>query len=168
MKKLILLAVIITLLSCNLETPTQFSDKALNDSLITLDKSKITFKEVINQYKGKKILIDIWASWCADCIKGLPKIKELQKEFPEVIFLFLSVDKKETAWKKGIKRFRIEGEHYNLPKGMKKGDLVDFLNTSWIPRYIVLDKKGNIQLFKAIKASDRSIKVALQKTNTSF
>ena len=163
MKKLILLVVAIILTSCNFETPTQFSEKALNDTLISLDGSKISFKEVINQYKGKKILIDVWASWCADCVKGMPKIKQLQKKFPEVVFLFLSVDKKNNSWKNGIIKFKINGEHYNLPKGNKEGDFVDFINLWWIPRYLVVDKKGNISLFKATEVSDKRIMQALKK-----
>lgn len=162
MKKLILLIALV-FASCNFETPTQFSEKAYNDTLYSLDDTSTAFKEVINQYKGKKVLIDVWASWCADCIKGLPAIKNLQKEFPDVVFIFLSVDKKQNSWKNGIKRFNIEGEHYNLPNGMKDGDFVDFLNSSWIPRYVVVDEQGSISLFKATKASDKRIIEALKK-----
>ena len=160
MKKLLFLLAILLFISC--EKPTHFSEKALNDTVISLDDSSSTFKEVINQYKGKKIVIDVWASWCADCIRGLPKVKELQEEFPEVVFLFLSVDEKNDAWKKGIKRFNILGEHYNLPKGMKNGDFVDFVNLNWIPRYIVVDENGTISLFKATKATDKNIEKALK------
>ncbi|ARV07634.1 redoxin [Polaribacter sp. SA4-10] len=161
-KKTILLLSLI-LVSCNFETPTQFSEKALSDTVIALDDSSSSFKEVINQYKGKKILIDVWASWCADCIKGLPKVKELQKEFPEVVFLFLSIDEKKDSWKRGVQRFKINGEHYNLPKGMNNGDFVDFLNLNWIPRCLVIDENGGITLFKATKSSDKKIIEALKK-----
>ena len=162
-KKIIFLLITLVLTSCNFETPTQFSEKALNDTVYSINDKTQTFKEVLAQYKGKKILIDVWASWCGDCIKGLPTVKKLQKEFPDVVFLFLSVDKKQNSWKKGVQRFRIEGEHYNLPKGMKDGDLVDFLGVSWIPRYIVVDKQGSITVFNATKASDKRIVEALKK-----
>ena len=46
---------------------------------------------------------------------------------------------------------------------MKKGDLVEFLNVSWIPRYIVVNEKGEITLFKATDASDKDIIRALKK-----
>ena len=164
MIKKIILVLSLFLVSCNFETPTQFSEKALNDTVVALDDSSASFKDVVNKYKGKKVLIDVWASWCADCIKGLPNVKELQKEFPEVVFLFLSVDERQNSWKKGIQRFKINGEHYNLPKGMKKGDFVDFLNLNWIPRYLVIDEKGGSTLFKATKASDKSIIEALRKS----
>lgn len=121
-----------------------------------------TFKDVIDQYKGKKVLIDVWASWCRDCLVGMPKVKELQTAFPEVVYLFLSVDEKKSSWKRGVKRYDVIGEHYNLPQGMKKGDLVGFLNLSWIPRYVVVDENGKIILFNATDASDENIIKALK------
>ncbi|MCI2229081.1 TlpA family protein disulfide reductase [Polaribacter sp. MSW13] len=160
MKKIIIVFLVF-LSSCTFETPTQFSEKALNDKVTSLNGTQSTFKEIINQYKGKKVLIDVWASWCADCFKSLPKVKQLQKDFPDVVYLFLSVDEKSTSWKRAIQRFKIEGEHYNFPKGMKNGDFVDFINLNWIPRYIVVDENGGIKLFKATKSSDKRIVEAL-------
>ena len=149
--------------SCSFEVPKEFSDKALNEKLYNLKDIDATLQEVLSQYKGKKVLIDVWASQCRDCIAGLPKVKEIQREFKEVVFLFLSVDERIDSWKRGVKRYNIKGEHYNLPKGMKKGDLVEFLNISWIPRYVVVNEKGEITLFKATDASDKDIITALKK-----
>ncbi|MDG2357531.1 MAG: TlpA disulfide reductase family protein [Polaribacter sp.] len=148
-------------MSCNLETPLEFSEKALHENLESIEGVSSSFEGIINKYKGKKILVDVWASWCRDCIEGIPKVKELQKEFPGVVYLFLSVDEKVDSWKRSVKHYDIIGEHYNMSKGMKNGDLVDFLDLSWIPRYLVLDEKGKISVFNAIDASDQKIKEAL-------
>ncbi|MFK8061128.1 MAG: TlpA family protein disulfide reductase [Polaribacter sp.] len=156
--------ILLLFISCNFETPKEFSNEALNEKLMDLNDVSITFKEIINKHKGEKILIDIWASWCRDCIEGFPKVKKLQKEFPEVAFLFLSVDKRINSWKRGIQRHKIQGEHYNLPKGMKDGDFVDFIGLGWIPRYMVIDEKGKIILFKATDASDKDIITAFKKS----
>ena len=150
-------------MSCNLEKPTQFSEEANLEMLIGQDDSKITLREVIQQQKGKKILIDVWASWCADCIRGIPKVKKLQKEFPDVVFLFLSVDRSNPSWKRAIKKYNLVGEHYNLPKGMDDGNFVDYINLNWIPRYMVIDETGKIELFKATNAADKDIVKALKK-----
>ena len=83
MKK-IFLVLLIALGSCNFERPTQFSKLALNDTVYSLNKTVFSIEEVLQKYKGKKVLIDVWASWCGDCIKGLPAVKNLQKEYPEV------------------------------------------------------------------------------------
>ncbi|MDG1226687.1 MAG: TlpA disulfide reductase family protein [Polaribacter sp.] len=164
MYKIVLILVLLFFFtSCSFEAPKEFSDKALNEKLYNLKDIDLTLQEVLNQYKGKKVLIDVWASWCRDCIAGLPKVKELQGEFREVVFLFLSVDERIDSWKRGVKRYKIKGEHYNLPKGMKKGDLVEFLNVSWIPRYVVVNEKGEITLFNATDASDNDIITALKK-----
>lgn len=161
MKKIILLVAII-FASCTTKSQTQFSEKALNDTFLTLQGDTIVFKEVINQYKGKKVLIDVWASWCGDCIKGLPKVVELQKENPDVVFLFLSLDKDLEEWKIGIDKYGVKGEHYFMKSGWK-GDFGNFLGLDWIPRYLVIDKTGKITLFKAVKANDERITVALKK-----
>jgi thiol-disulfide isomerase/thioredoxin len=163
MKKIYLLFIILCT-SCNFESPTQFSKLALKDTVYDLNNMPFSIKDVLHQYKGKKILIDVWASWCGDCVKGLPSVRNLQKEYPAVIFLFLSVDKSKNAWKNGIQRFQIKGEHYNLPGGMKSGEFIDFIGLGWIPRYMVIDEQGNISLFKAISASDSAIIEALEKS----
>jgi thiol-disulfide isomerase/thioredoxin len=162
-KKIILLSYILLLSSCSFETPTEFSEKAMLDQVTSLDGTESTFKTILQAYKGKKVVVIVWASWCADCIKGLATVKQLQTAFPEVVFLFLSVDERNASWKRGIQRFKMKGAHYNLPKGMKDGELVDFLNLSWIPRYLVMNENGGIQLFKATRSSDKRIVEALKK-----
>jgi len=49
-----------------------------------------------------------------------------------------------------------------MPKG-KKCDFANFVNISWIPRYMVLDSAGNIELFKAITTDDNKLIEALKK-----
>ena len=163
MKRILVFTLFITtVLSCQNRNETQFSLEALNDKLINLQGDSVSFKFILEKHKGSTVLIDVWASWCGDCIKGLPSVRNLQKEYPEVVFLFLSVDENKDAWRKGIERFQIKGAHYNLPKGMKTGDFVDFINLSWIPRYMVIDAQGKITLFKATSASDSAIVAALK------
>ena len=143
------------------EPPTQFTQEALSEKAILLNGNTTSLSKVFETYKGKTVLVDIWASWCGDCIKGMPLVKEIQKSYNDVDYVFLSVDRNETAWKRGIKRYNVIGDHYFLPNG-QDGTLGAFLNSNWIPRYMVIDKKGSIKLFKATKASDKSIIEALK------
>lgn len=156
------LLILLLIVSCTFKTPTQFSEKALNDTFITLEGESIPFRDIIKKYKGKKVLIDIWATWCKDCIVGLPRAKQLQIDFPETVFLFLSLDKTTDSWKRGIKRFEITGEHFFMQSGWN-GDFADFLNLNWIPRYVVVDKNGAITMFKATKSKSKRIVEALKK-----
>ncbi len=153
------------LLSCNFEKPTTFTDLALKDSVYTLNNQQLSIADMLAKYKGKKIVIDVWASWCGDCVRGLPAVRNLQKQYKDVVFLFLSVDQSKTSWKRAVKRFNMQGAHFILPKGMKDGDFVDFIKLGWIPRYMVINERGKIALFKATSASDSDIEKAL---NTSL
>ncbi len=137
-----------------------FSAEALSHELVTLKGSKVAFSEVLNKHKGKTIVIEVWASWCSDCVKAMPKIKELQAEDPEVKFIFLSMDKNADAWKKGIEQHEIEGEHFWAEEGMK-GAFAKSLDVNWIPRYIVVDKDGKIALYNAIETDFDKIRETL-------
>lgn len=156
-----LLILLFSIFSCNTEAPKQFSEDALNDTFITLQGDNIAFKDILETHKGKTILIDIWASWCKDCIQGMPKVKALQAEHKDVVYVFLSLDKNQNAWKKGIEKYKVNGEHYFMQSGWE-GAFGKFVNLDWIPRYMVINKAGNIELFKAIKADDNQIIKALK------
>lgn len=154
-KLCILLSILSIMVSCAQEH--SFSEAALNDSLVSLDGNEVTFQSVIESHKGKTILLDIWASWCKDCVVGMPKVKELQKEYPDISVLYISLDRDEASWKKGIDRFKIEDGAHFWATGGWKSELFKDIDLDWIPRYMVLDAAGNIKLYKAIKASDKAI-----------
>ena len=157
-----LLFLLLAILSCNTDHPTRFSEAALKDSFTTLKGDAITLKSILNKHKSKTIVIDIWASWCGDCIKGMPKVKDLQLEFKDVAFVFLSLDRGVEAWKRGIKKYNVIGDHYYL-QNAKDCDFGDFANISWIPRYMVVNKAGEIVVFDVIEANDNKLIEALKK-----
>nr|WP_321227516.1 TlpA disulfide reductase family protein [uncultured Psychroserpens sp.] len=159
MKKIIYIAFIcLCITSCEAQPePKQFSQEALNATFLDLESESVTFQKILEANKGKTVLIDIWASWCRDCIVGLPDLKALQDEYKDVTYVFLSMDKTQTSWKNSIKKYDIIGEHYFMPSGWK-GAFSDFVDLDWVPRYMVIDTESNIKLFRAIKASDPKIK----------
>jgi thiol-disulfide isomerase/thioredoxin len=161
MKKIfILFTVALLTLSC--EGQTKFSADALPYKLITTDAKVMTFEEVLKKNEGKTLVIEVWASWCGDCVKNMPKLKELQANNPEVTYIFLSVDKTAEAWKKGIDKHELKGEHYLISDGMK-GSFGKAINLDWIPRYIIVDKKGEIALYKAIETDFDKINTTLKQ-----
>ncbi|WP_298499635.1 TlpA disulfide reductase family protein [uncultured Algibacter sp.] len=162
MKKIIYtLALFITVISCDSQAPKQFSEQALNDTLLNLEGDNIAFKNIISKHQGKTIVIDIWASWCGDCIKGMPKVKVLQEQFPDVAYVFLSLDRGQEAWKRGIEKYNVIGDHYYLPNA-KDCDFANFVNISWIPRYMVINKAGEIVVFNVIEANDEKLIEAIK------
>ncbi len=162
MKKTGIIIASILILSCSFmaEDKTKFSDEALAEIVITQNGQKVSLKSIFDKHKGKTIVVDIWASWCGDCIAGLPKVKELQektKNNKNIVYLFLSVDRNKDSWKNAITKRNIVGEHYFLPLGMKKSTFAKYIVLKWIPRYMVIGKNGDIKLYNAIKANDNKI-----------
>jgi len=152
-KSLLVFLFVITQLSCQNRVETQFSEAALNDEFVTLNGDSVLFKTILEKHLGNTVFIDVWASWCKDCLEGLPSVKELQQKHPEVDFVYLSLDKTQKAWKKGLDRLEIKGDHYFMQSGWK-GAMGTFLDLDWIPRYMIIDKQGSIKVFKAIKTTD--------------
>ncbi|MDK2772787.1 MAG: TlpA family protein disulfide reductase [Flavobacterium sp.] len=163
MKKILLLiTTVLTLVSCDAQSKKEFTKEALENVMTSKENKTITFKEIINQYKGKTVFIDVWASWCPDCVKGMPKIKAVQENHPDLVYLFISMDKNYEAWIKGIAKYDVVGEHYLTSDGMK-GIFGKSIDLDWIPRYMIVDKEGNIALYKAIEADDIKIEETLKK-----
>jgi thiol-disulfide isomerase/thioredoxin len=157
MKKIFVLAtILISTLGCAQKEETSFKKEGLENVMVTTENKPITFAEILKKYEGKTIVIDVWASWCSDCVKGMPKVKELQEKNPEVTFLFISMDKSYESWLKGIEKYEVRGEHYLTADGMK-GVFGKSIDLDWIPRYMVVDKTGKIALYKVIEADDEKL-----------
>ncbi|MFN0727896.1 TlpA family protein disulfide reductase [Polaribacter gochangensis] len=150
------------LAGCNLKSPTNFTDEALKDSFFDINNKSIQFKEILTKHKGQKILINVWASWCRDCVVGFPNLKEFQKNNPTVKYVFLSTNRSVFSWKKAIDKYELQGDHYFLKNGLNSA-FGDFLNSNWVPRYLVVNENGTLDLFKAKKITDKSIVEALKK-----
>ncbi|MGG5506266.1 MULTISPECIES: TlpA family protein disulfide reductase [unclassified Myroides] len=141
---------------------TQFNTEALDQVFYTLEGSTLTFKDILAKYTGKNILIDVWAAWCPDCIKAIPEIKKIKADFPDVVFVNLSLDKTPEAWKEAIEKYGIEGEQYYLNDEKRmKGTFGQAIQLNWIPRYIVINKQGKIELFNATEKNFEEIKALL-------
>lgn len=163
MKKIFLsLIVAFSTLSCVQAQKTSFDKEALNDVMWTTQQKDITFAEILKKYEGKTVVIDVWASWCSDCIKGMPKVKELQKNNPDVVYLFISMDKTFENWIVGAEKYELRGEHYMVKDGMK-GVFGQSIDLDWIPRYMIVDPNGKIALYKAVEADDAKIAETLKK-----
>lgn len=162
MKKLIVSILAFTaFISCSTAQKTSFSEKALAENLTAVDGLRIPFNTILENHKGKTIVIEIWASWCSDCVKAMPKLKELQKENPNVDYVFISMDKTMDKWVAGIAKHELKGDHYWSPDGMK-GTFGQSIDLDWIPRYIIIDKTGKIVTYRAIETDFKQINKTLK------
>lgn len=150
MKKILILLWVVTNFSCSQAQKNSFSKEALSETLLTFDGKQIAFKDILKSHQGKTVVIEVWASWCGDCVKAMLKVKELQANNPNVDYLFISMDKTSDKWKSGIEKHQIIGEHF-MANDQMKGVFGKAIDLDWIPRYIIIDKTGKILIYRAIE-----------------
>lgn len=100
----------------------------------------------LKDFRGKVLVIDVWASWCSGCIKKLPDFMKMAKEYEgrkDIEFVSLSVDARmsEKVWRNVVVKHNLTGMK-NFWADEKTSFKKDY-NISGIPRYILIDKEGN-------------------------
>ncbi len=162
MKKILIFSTLFALtISCTMAQKTNFTTEALTENLIAKDSSQTNLQKILELHKGKTVVIEIWASWCSDCVKAMPKIKELQTNNPEVDYVFISMDKTYQKWLEGIANHQLQGDQYWVSDGMK-GKFGKSIDLDWIPRYMIIDKEGKIITYRAIETDFEKINNTLK------
>lgn len=142
---------------------TSFSKEALQQKLENEEGKSITMQEILNQHKGKVLVIDFWAGWCRDCLKALPKAQELEKNNPNIDFVFLSLERSKEGFDKSLERFDMKDkDNYWFASGWKN-DFNNYIDLNWIPRYMVIDQKSAIAKYYAISPEDPEIQATINK-----
>lgn len=142
---------------------TSFSKEALQQKLENEEGKSITMQEILNQHKGKVVVIDFWAGWCRDCLKALPKAQELEKNNPNIDFVFLSLERSKEGFDKSLERFDMKDkDNYWFASGWKN-DFNNYIDLNWIPRYMVIDQKSAIAKYYAISPEDPEIQATINK-----
>ena len=114
----------------------------------------------IEDFKGKYVLIDFWASWCIPCRKENPNVVRAYNEFKSKGFdiLAVSLDDNKASWLKAIKNDKLEWNHVSDLGGWENV-VSKTLKISEVPSNILIDKDG-IVIAKNLKGEDLHKKLA--------
>jgi peroxiredoxin len=108
----------------------------------TIDGKKIN----LNQFKGKYVLLDFWATWCAPCMAEMPFVKDLRKKYSpgKLVIIGISDDTNSKAMREVIKKQQMNWLHYQDEDQRMR----ELYQVTSIPMLFLIDKTGKL-LYKS-------------------
>jgi cytochrome c biogenesis protein CcmG/thiol:disulfide interchange protein DsbE len=103
----------------------------------------------LSDYRGKIVVLNFWASWCAPCLEEFPSLISLQKQMPQIVVLGVDFDDDAAAYRQYLIDNHIDllTIHDELQTSNRA------FGTSRPPETYIIDAKGNIRR-KFIGAQD--------------
>lgn len=121
------------------------------DSTGLLLEQPASWQEFIRPYRGKILLIDLWASWCAPCERqfaAYEDIKRLQQTYPddlEVLFVSLDTPDDRADWHRDIHLHDLTFGKHLLAQGDLLVQIEDRMAERYaVPNYLIVDRKGQL------------------------
>jgi len=99
-------------------------------------------KASLQDYEGKYVLVNFWATWCAPCRKEMPELNALQKEFGGDDFEVLTIATGRNS-PAGIKKFFAEAGIDSLPRHQDpRQALAGQMGVFGLPITVIIDPEG--------------------------
>lgn len=114
----------------------------------------------LENFKGKYVYIDVWATWCQPCIAEIPSLKEVERNYKDknIAFVSISIDFEQdyNKWRKMVTDKSLGGVQLIADKNFESTFAKDYAIRS-IPRFILIDPAGNIVSADAPKPSSEKL-----------
>ncbi len=117
------------------------------DVLLNINNEVIDLQKAIDSLHSKVIYVDVWASWCVPCRKEMQAAKLLRERYfnQPVEFIYLSIDDNKNEWKTAVMNEGLHTVKNNyIFTGFYGSAFKKKFKIATIPRYLLIDKKGNI------------------------
>ena len=100
-------------------------------------------RKALNEYKGKVVYLDFWASWCGPCRQSLPLLNELRNELGSEFFevIAINLDKDPEDGKRFLQKYPVNYPVLTDTAGITP----QAYQLTGMPTSYLIDKKGDIQ-----------------------
>lgn len=96
----------------------------------------------LEDYRGKVVVLNFWATWCPHCKREFPELEEINQKFKSDKFELFAVDVGETA--ETVKKF-LKGNPLQLTVLVDpEGKVVETYGVRGIPRTVLIDPQGQV------------------------
>lgn len=118
----------------------------------------------LSDLKGKYVYIDVWATWCGPCLREIPSLKEVEKDYAgkniQVVSISIDEPKDYDKWKQMISEKSLGGLQLMADNNWNSKFVKDYAILG-IPRFILVDPKGDIVSADAPRPSDPELRKML-------
>ena len=119
-----------------------------SDDVKDLTEGEALLRKLLEPYKGKFVLLDVWGTWCGPCKEALSHSQEEYERLKDfdIAFLYLANRSPQESWENVIKEYNVSGEnvaHYNLPSEQQSA-IERHLDVRAFPTYKLFDRDGNM------------------------
>ena len=97
----------------------------------------------LEQFAGKVLVMDFWATWCSPCRDSVPELKALTRKYPadKLVLISVSVDEDDQAWREFIQKKHMDWMQYRDADGQLRRAFA----VRGFPTYLVIDGDGIIR-----------------------
>lgn len=138
MKKLLIAFFTIAFMACQPTTSKKETtpiEKSKTSKITYVDLSGVEVK--LSDYKGKKMLVNYWATWCGPCVKEMPALLKAQEVLKESNYVFLLISDESIE---KISNFKSENSYeFNF---LKLTSSIDLLGIYALPTTYIYNEKG--------------------------
>ena len=115
-------------------------------------------KKVLADYQGKYLLLDVWSTTCRPCLVEMPLLEKIREDLHgkkiELIAVCLSDN---TSWRKMLESKGLVRNQFIAESSWDSKFAKDYLKTSGVPVYVIIDPKGIIVNPRAPSPSENLI-----------
>jgi thiol-disulfide isomerase/thioredoxin len=120
--------------------------------------------QTLDSFRGKPVLIDLWATWCGPCVQALPKLNQLYQEAAKNGLVLISFDRDEEA--KTATNF-LAKKGYAWPNFHDDGEIEKLVGSSGIPRTLLIDARGKV-VYDAFGMNEDALRTQIAKLGPEY
>ena len=141
------------------------------DDVAGMTEGEEILKKLLEPYKGKIVLIDVWGTWCSPCKATLSHSQELYDRLAkyDIQYVYFANRSPKDSWENIIKEYNVTGPnvaHFNLPQEQQAA-IERYLKVNSFPTYKLVDPQGNVLDMKVdarnLKALEEVVKMLINE-----
>lgn len=95
----------------------------------------------LQDYRGKTVVLNFWATWCAPCLDELPSLQQMQQQLPQIKVIAVSIDDDPVAYADFLKQYKLS--LFSVRDGSEGANLK--FGSVRVPETFVIDRNSVIR-----------------------